>query len=299
MKKLAVLILAVCMLQACSKSPDQDKIAKNEVSALPAVSESEDLVTAADEIEAKEKTILTEETSNLKDSEGIKTPYFGEFPAGKNRLLEYRVGLQYDSKDILKSREMLLHLVEKYGYIKSASTSADSDSPYFNSEIMIETKNYLTALKEFNALGILKSESIEVVDHTPDKILNDIQQEREESRIKRRSAYTDRASTANRNFSGIEQSLAESENALDDARFNKWQIEDKITWTTVNISVTGPLPARSITVPDYKKAFILLAEIMLKLVYAAIILIPLWLIIIIITIKKQWFKKVFLSKVKK
>ncbi|MBN1500775.1 MAG: hypothetical protein JW982_11495 [Spirochaetes bacterium] len=299
MKKLIILAVIPAVFLFCGKAdrsgaPEQKpemEISKNADSpVLEAFEKQEDLL---------KKDVNKSSEENIKISEGIKTPYYSDFPAASSRMLEYKLNLQYDSSDILKSRQILLYLTGKYGYIKSGTTSADSDYPYFNSVIMIKTENLIEAMKEFNALGVLKNEVIEVIDHTPDKIRNEIQQQRGFQRIKRRAAYTDRASTANRNFSDIEQSLASSEDTLDEAKFTSWLIEDKITWATVSISITGPLPDSGITIPDFKKAFIILADFMLNLVYASIILIPLWLIIIVILIKKQWFKKVFLSKVKK
>lgn len=293
MKKLIVLLLfSGLFFVGCKQSGDYE--AEKESAVMNSDDES------IEEFEGHGFNPKNEELQQNKNAPGsIDSHFVTDFELAETRYLEYKVTLVYDSKNVLISRKALLGLVKKYGFLKSSSTSVYDNTPYFNTEVYVKSDDLIKALQEFYLLGKLKTENLEVIDHTPDLIKNTIDKDRAVKRIERRLKYTGKVSTQSDNFTSIEASLESSENSLDAAAFQKWMLEDRVKWAMVNIKIEGPIEKKEIAVPDYKQAFIMLVEFLLGLGYVMILLIPLWLVIIIIIIKKKWFKKTFLSKVKK
>ena len=301
MKKLIVLIFLPSIFFAACGAKSGDYEPEGSVDELPlSTIANERAVDKSEEVQgagfAKEKKI----EQNKNAAESIDSNFIGDFDLADQRYLEYKVTLVYDSRNVLGSRKDLLSLVKKYGFLKTSSTSIYGNNSYFNTEIVVKSDDLIKALQDFYLLGKLKSENLEVIDHTPDLVKNSIDRERAQTRIERRLKYTGKVSTQSRNFTDIESSLASSEDNIDAAKFQKWLLEDRVKWATVNIRIDGPVEKRAIDVPDYKEALIVLLEFSLKLGYVMIVLVPLWIFIIflIIAIRNKWFRKLFSGKKK-
>ena len=81
----------------------------------------------------------------------------------------------------------------------------------------------------------------------------------------RRQALQNR--TTAQNQIQAENLISSSEDQQDQARFEKWKIQDRVKWATINISVQGPDAAREIEVPTYQNALINLTNSLLALTY--------------------------------
>lgn len=190
----------------------------------------------------------------------------------KERLLEYFVSLNYDSKDFPASRRRLIQIVSQYGFIVSSQARA-GESPYLSSTIKVKTQDLFRVLEKLDELGTLKSEDIRTTDHTEAMVLQQMRLRRESLRQQRRA----RASTnSNRkDWAARERLLSQSEDKADRAEHEQWKIRDRVSWAEIQVYVHGPEMAPEIRVPVYRAAFIGLLNFLLQLSYLAIYLVPL------------------------
>jgi hypothetical protein len=206
--------------------------------------------------------------------DGLDVNFLAPMDKAKGRLLEYSVNLAYETENILESRRKLLELVARYGFIKTSSAVTDTRRPFVNAEIMVKTDLLYEALKDFESLGILKNENISVIDHTENMVLSERSVRRENLRIDRRNRAMGQITAQNRNWQGVEQNIEQSEERLDQAEHGKWQIQDKVAWVRVQVSLAGPDQPNRVDVPLYRNALIGLLNLFLRLVYLLIWLAP-------------------------
>ncbi|MBN1533213.1 MAG: DUF4349 domain-containing protein [Spirochaetes bacterium] len=206
--------------------------------------------------------------------DGLDVNFLAPMDKAKGRLLEYTVSLSYETENILESRRKLLELVSRYGFITHSTAVADTRQPFVNAEVMVKTELLYEALKDFESLGLLKNENINVIDHTEGMVLNERRVQRENLRIMRRNRAMGQLTAQNKNWEAVEQNIEQSEERLDQAEHGKWQIQDKVAWVRVQVSLRGPDLPNRIDVPLYRNAFIGLLNLTLRLVYLLIWLAP-------------------------
>lgn len=236
-----------------------------------------------------------EDKGSKKDGkEGLKTYQFspGEFAMG--RLLEYTVSLSYRSDDLYKSRQLLFEMIPRYGFIKNSNSSIQGNMPYMTSSISVKSEMLYEALLEFSRLGILLNEKIIVFDHTENMVLNERRAKREQLRITRRNKAANQVTARSKTWKDTEDSLERSENSLDKSEHEKWKIRDRVSWATVNISLSGPeMPdIVQIHVPTYSNAFKEMINILLQIIYLLIVIMPVAVILSIIIWKRRIILKI-------
>jgi hypothetical protein len=213
----------------------------------------------------------------------------------KERLLEYRVDLTYESGDLSKSRHELLGIVAKYGFIKQAGTSLEDQPPAVVSDLLIKSDKIYEALRDLDRVGRLVSENISVTDHTEEMALQERTVKREQLRIERKNAAAGQVAPAVKSWSEIDNSLTQSEDRLDAAEHGKWKIRDRVAWAWIHVSLKGP---DRINVPDYFNAVVGMVNFLLKLLWVVIYLLPLAAIAGLIIWKRRVIAALFRRKKK-
>ena len=226
---------------------------------------------AGDVVEEKKEA---GEAMKADDGKGLQGHFLAPMDLAKERLLEYRVDLTYETKNILASRHALLAIVAKYGFIKGSSAALDESRALVASDVYVKSEKLYEALGELDAIGTLLSENIAVTDHTENMVLQDRKVKREQVRMARRGAAAAQVGGAAKNWNDIENSLSQSEDGLDAAEHAKWQIRDKIAWACIHVNLNGPEQPGRIRVPKYVNALIGLVNFLLVLVYALIYILP-------------------------
>ncbi|HOT45146.1 MAG TPA: DUF4349 domain-containing protein [Spirochaetota bacterium] len=210
------------------------------------------------------------------EKDGGRGGLIGHFLApmefAKERLLEYRVDLTYESGDLPASRRDLLGIVAKYGFVKQAGTSLEDQPPTVVSDLLIKSDKIYEALQDLDRVGRLVSENISVTDHTEEMALQERTVKREQLRIARKNAAAGQVAPAVKSWSEIDNSLTQSEDRLDTAEHGKWKIRDKVAWAWVHVNLKGP---DRITVPDYLNAVVGMVNFLLRLLWVVIYLLPL------------------------
>ncbi|MCU0846405.1 MAG: DUF4349 domain-containing protein [Spirochaetes bacterium] len=213
-----------------------------------------------------------DKSADIKD--GIKEHFVVPFDKSKDRLLEYKISLTYDTKNLHESRLSLLALTAKYGFVKSSSTNAEGRNPSVSANIFIKTESLYEALKDFDSIGKLVGEQISVVDHTEEMALSERKIKREQLRGARRNAAAGQVAAAAKNWKDIEDSIERSENQLDSAEHEKWKIKDKISWAEINLYLKGPVGKDSISVPKFFNALVGIVNTILYLLYIMVWMLP-------------------------
>ncbi len=232
---------------------------------------------------AEEAKQLADETAGMKkrdaepgkkeDGKGGLIGHFLEpMEFAKERLLEYRVDLTYESGNLQKSRKELLGIVAKYGFIKQAGASLEDQPPVVVSDVLIKSDKIYEALQELDKVGALVTENISVTDHTEDMALQERTVRREQLRVARKNTAAGQVAPAARSWSEIENSLAQSEDRLDTAEHGKWKIRDKVAWAWIHVNLKGP---DRIHVPNYFNAVVGMVNFLLRLLWVVIYLLPL------------------------
>lgn len=199
----------------------------------------------------------------------------------KDRLLEYRINLIFETNDFETSRKMFYEIVKKYGFIRDYELKSDSINE-FNSEIWIKSDQISPFLIESEKIGNLTSESIDTIDLTKDQFITKVHLERERIRSMRR-----RAAMGNKNardYSQREQALSDSENRQDQTKINQWEIQDKVLWAKVNILIHSKHSQPSVGIPNFSGILHDLATIGLYIVYIALYVLPIGLLLFLIYI---------------
>ncbi|MCB1304193.1 MAG: DUF4349 domain-containing protein [Leptospiraceae bacterium] len=201
----------------------------------------------------------------------------------KERMLEYQVHLNFKSDSVLEARETAYRVASKYGFLSSSRTSA-YETQYFQATMRVDSARLYDALKELRSIGILKQESVDVTDHTENLVWQGIKLKREALRSIRRQALQNRA--APQNQIQAENLISASEDQQDQAQFEKWKIQDRVKWATIEIYVQGPAAESAIEVPAYQNALKSVLNSFLALTYWLLENI-LWLLILAV-ILWQW-----------
>lgn len=201
----------------------------------------------------------------------------------ESRMLEYTVNLSFESESILESRKIAFETAQKYGFLSSSRTY-NTDNQHFQATIRVSAERLHDALKDLEKAGTLIQSSVDVTDHTADRIWQGIKLDRERIRSRRRQAMQNRAVPENQ--IQAENLLAQSEDSQDAAKFEDWKIQDRVQWATVNISVQGPEAPESIEVPNYVNALVGLTNNLLALIYW--MLENILLIIVLLLLIWQW-----------
>lgn len=221
------------------------------------------------------------------------TPKIGNLKIG--RLLEYKVDLNFETKDFIAARKFLLELSGKYGFVQSESLQnwGGDTEPSMTAVIHVKSSDLYQVLMELEKIGTLTSENIQVEDHTENYTLEQIHAKREKIRIARRTDLGARSTP--KNAAEIEELLGQSEDSADSAEFEKWKIMDRVNWAKISIHMYGPKKPKAVEVPSFGDAFIDLASLGLKLILSLIYIIPLALIVVGILYlvkfaRNKWFK---------
>ena len=242
---------------------------------------------------------LKKKKARGQNEKGLKSHFIMPFEHAKERLLEYKVDLTYETKDLLYSRQKLLGLVNKYGFIIKSNSAAEGRYPYVNTTVNIKTDNLYTALKEFDDIGILMNENITAIDHTEQMVLSQKKIQREQLRIARRNRASGKINPTSKNWSNIENSLERSEDKLDANAHEKWKIEDRVSWAKIQLYVRGPENPVEIKVPNYLDAFKTMINAILEFLYGIIVALPFLIIIALIilgVLKRKNIKDFILRK---
>lgn len=230
------------------------------------------------------------------EGRGLVGHFIAPMDLAKERLLEYKVDLAYETKDILASRRALLAVVAKYGYVKSGSAALDEDRAAVASDVYVKSDKLYDALMELDTIGTLLTENITATDHTEDMELQNMKEKRERLRIARKSIASGQATAASRNWNDIENSLSQSEDGLDAAEHRKWQIRDRVAWACIHVDLNGPEQPGRVRVPKYVNAFIGLLNFLLILAYGLIYVIPFAVVAGLIVWKRREIVGIFRRK---
>ncbi len=255
---------------------------------------------------AEEAKSVADEAGSMKEREaapgrkdenrgGLIGHFLAPMDFAKERLLEYRVDLTYESGDLLKSRKELLGIVAKYGFIKQAGASLEDQPPVVVSDVLIKSDRIYETLQELDRVGTLVSENISVTDHTEEMALQERTVKREQLRIVRKNAAAGQVAPAAKNWSEIDNSLTQSEDRLDAAEHGKWKIRDKVAWAWIHVNLKGP---DRISVPNYFNAIVGMVNFLLRLLWVVIYLLPLAAIAGLIIWKRKALAALFRRKKK-
>lgn len=200
------------------------------------------------------------------------TPKIGNLKIG--RLLEYKVDLNFETKDFIAARKFLLELSGKYGFVQSESLQnwGGDTEPSMTAVIHVRSSDLYQVLMELEKVGTLTSENIQVEDHTENYTLEQIHSRREKIRIARRTELGSRSTP--KNAAEIEELLGQSEDSADSAEFERWKILDRVNWAKISIHLYGPKKPKAVEVPNFGDAFIDLVSIGLKFALSLIYIIP-------------------------
>ncbi len=212
----------------------------------------------------------------------------------KGRYLEYIANLTYRTAHFAESRLELLNIIEKYGFLVSASANAEL-SASMNVQANIKAESLYLVIKELERVGALVSENITVSDHTGERVWASIKADREKIRVERKNKAIGQITAAKRTWEGVEASLEASEDAADQAEYQEWSINDLVSWAKFNIQLEGPKKLDNIQAPDYRKAGILLLNFLIRLSYYLLIASP----FIVSAVIVLWKRKAILGLLKK
>ena len=272
---------------ACSKEKESSKSVNQPVKETLTDKSKSAPAGRIDDIATYEKSKKTEK------KQGLVTHFIAPMDYAKERLLEYSVKLTYESHNLLKSRRELLGIISKYGFIKNSTSSVERKNTYMNTGVYIKTDLFYDALRDFEVLGILLNERITVNDHTGNMVLNERKVKREQLRIKRKNRAVGQVTSRSKTWKDTEGSLEKSEDALDRSEHEKWKIKDKISWAFVHLYLKGPRTPDTVEVPDYSNAFVGMINLMLKVFYLVINILPFIIFLILIIWKRKSIGRIF------
>jgi hypothetical protein len=276
-KKVSIVVMAALVVipLSCKKaeSPSEEAMAPAAMSEPGEPAKRAMSVEEAGAVKDK-KAEAGDEVMKADDGRGLQGHFLAPMDLAKERLLEYRVDLTYETKNILASRRALLGIVAKYGFIKGSSAALDERTALVASDVFVKSDKLYETLQELDAVGTLLSENIAVTDHTENMVLQERKVKREQVRMGRRGAAAAQVGGGAKNWNDIENSLSQSEEGLDAAEHAKWQIRDKVAWACIHVNLNGPEQPGRVKVPKYVNAFIGLVNFLLILVYVLIYLAP-------------------------
>ncbi|MCB1172463.1 MAG: DUF4349 domain-containing protein [Leptospiraceae bacterium] len=212
-----------------------------------------------------------EAASTFTIGQGLNGSGYVTSAAAQTRLLEYKVDLQIESKDLLQSRKNMLAIVQKYGFIVTSNVEAGT-TPWLQGRLRVKSDSLYEVLLQSSTLGSIQAESIQVIDHTENDVLQKRKIQRSEIQQARRTRSL--ANTERKDWAARERLLSESEEKEDQASQERWRIQDRVSWAEVTIHINGPRQAPQISVPLYQEALIDLVNGLLYLSWLSLYLIP-------------------------
>lgn len=256
----AVIICVVCSA-ACAK---KEKAAPSSLHTDGVIAEK----SQAD----SEQAVTDNETSDVSQDLSVQQWFSQKGGFEQERLIEYTIELDYESRNFEKSRDLLLELIKRYGFLRQSSLS-NTDSPYLVTHFSVKSESLFTVLTSLNSIGKITTETINANDRTLENYYNLIRQRREQLRSTCRLNALVNVDAGNKNYELREQYLSQSEDALDENEYQMKQLDDAVSW--VKISVTIRQKAQSVfEIPDYRDAFITMIEMFLRLLYVFIVILP-------------------------
>lgn len=291
---LLTLLSVFCAKKEEAKVSGSSGTAKTDV-AKPALSDEK----AAMGNPSPEKEEAAKSKLSSADIPSFKTNFIADFNTAKDRSLEYSIDLTYRTSDITISREELLKIISKYGFLLSSSASISEYDSRVNVVFSIKAAEMYNALIDLKSIGNLVNESINVTDHTETVIWNGIKNNREKERIDRKLKTVSQVGAENKYLEQREESLEASEDNLDNVKFDEWKIKDRVYWANLKVNLLGPEPPHRVLVPNFKEALIDFFNNFLKLIYVFITILPFIIIIGILFWKWKWMKEKFSSLFKK
>ncbi len=250
-------------------------------------------------MEKMEKALTVEEKAparKLDSPRSIDRHFLAEMEKAEGRYLEYHVHLTYRTEDFTASRHGLLNVVQKYGFMEKATTRKDSERPILTSIFRVKNEELYSAIRECDTLGVLVSEKITVTDHTPDMVYQQIKREREERRVLKKERALKDVKQGEKSWREVQESLENSENELDRQRFEKWKIEDRVTWSTLKVTLKGPvLPSKPVElkIPSFRNALAEALQIVLYILYILVALLPLLILAGLAWYFRSYIKTIF------
>jgi hypothetical protein len=284
----------------CSKSEEKEESLSPNAPSVGEVSSSVQMDTEDAKLDnAPRKKIANElndkpkeNNSSLKDEE-YQVQFAGIDPK-LGRLLEYNVSIEFESENFKKTRDDLYKLSSIYGFLQESNDTFYQEKS-LNASVWIRTEKLYEFLEASNTLGKLRTESILANDLTFDNYSQTVTLNREFIRSRRRSSALSGSSDA-RNYTERERLLAESEDREDTATKEKWQIQDKVSWAKVQITVFDPSIDNTVKIPNFTTVFYDLTSAFLYLVYISLYGSPFLLVGIFLWFKRNWFLKMFSFK---
>ena len=192
------------------------------------------------------------------------------------RKLEYIIVISYETQRFHEARLTLLDTVSKYGFLSDCK-SYIQEYPYLIANFKIKTENMYQALKEFERIGKLTSESIQAIDHTEEIMILNRKYEREQERIKRKEGAIESKEKTYSDWDSKEYELAGQEDRMDELKMKQWRMEDKLAWASVHFEIKGPmLPPKEkpVDMPQFSNAFNHVIKTLLNFAYALIWISP-------------------------
>jgi hypothetical protein len=188
-----------------------------------------------------------------------------------DRLLEYKVRLEFESSDFSDTRIKLYKLAGEFGFLQSSHDRFQNGKSLY-ATIWVKKEKLYDFLLVANELGNLRSEEILTEDLTYDNFQKEVELQRESIRGSRRARAL--SATDTKTYAERERLLSESEEKEDKAKKEKWQIQDRVTWAKVNIQIIDPKLENQIAVPDFASIFYDFASALLYILYIGIYLVP-------------------------
>lgn len=213
---------------------------------------------------------------------------FSPLNADLDRLLEYTVQLEFESTDFDSTRIQLYQLAGEYGFLQSGYDRFEKKKS-LHASIWVRRDKLYDFLRVANDLGKLRSEEIRTTDLTYENYQKEVVLAREAIRGSRRARALGQTDT--KTYAERERLLSDSENREDNAKMEKWQIQDRVTWAKINIQVIDPRTETEIAIPDFANVFYDFVSAFLYLLYIGIYLLPIGLLGWIIWKKTNIFRK--------
>ncbi|MCC5816045.1 MAG: DUF4349 domain-containing protein [Leptospira sp.] len=188
-----------------------------------------------------------------------------------DRLLEYTVKLEFESSDFSETRTKLYKFAGEFGFLQSSYDTFHKGKS-LHATIWVKKDKLYEFLLVADELGKLRSEEINTVDLTYDNFQKEIELQRESIRGNRRAKAL--SATDTKTYAERERLLSESEEKEDEAKKEKWQIQDRVTWAKVNIQIIDPKLENQIAIPDFTSIFYDFASALLYILYIGIYLVP-------------------------
>ena len=290
------LFIAIVVITSCGENKNFDEKKEVQKSAKPA----EMTLSADQETRAVNYTGRMEPKAKEASEKDDNSLSFAFVPQTKKELikgryLEYNVNLSYRTSNFADSRLELLNIIEKYGFLVSSSANAEISASMIV-QANIKAESLYIVIKELEKIGILTFENISVNDRTGERTMANIKSDREKIRIERKNKAIGQITAAKRTWEEVEASLEASEDAADQAEYQEWEINDRVSWANFNIQLEGPKKPDTIQLPDFQKGGILLLNLLIHLSYYLFIASPLIITAVILFWKRKAILGIFKKK---